>query len=348
MVRSIIGGLAALLAGVVVGDGNSGAEEPRYRWIEVTTSAPFAARDGAGALTVQGRMWLLGGWNPGDRQHFPRICNNEVWSSTDGADWELVKPNSFLDQSFDPALDWEGRHTAGYAVHDERMWIVGGDCNQGHYQNDVWSSKDGRKWDLVNGEVPWGPRALHYTVVHDARIWVIGGQTMPGFAGADERFYRDAWTTADGVHWDRIEPNEPCWSPRGMIGGSAVFRNRIWVLGGGTYDTPATPARSFYNDVWSSADGIHWQQHAAKAPWFPRQYHDVAAFDDRLWVLEGYNAEGGNRNDVWHSADGETWAEIPQTPWRARHAASVFVHEGALWMVAGNNMQPDVWKLVRE
>jgi len=26
----------------------------------------------------------------------------------------------------------------------------------------------------------------------------------------------------------------------------------------------------------------------------------------------------------------------------------VFVFDGALWMVAGNNMQPDVWKLIRK
>ena len=33
-----------------------------------------------------------------------------------------------------------------------------------------------------------------------------------------------------------------------MIGGSAVFQGRIWILGGGTYDTPETPTRNFYND----------------------------------------------------------------------------------------------------
>ena len=80
--------------------------------------------------------------------------------------------------------------------------------------------------------------------------------------------------------------------------------------------------------------------------WAPRQYHDVAVFDDRLWVLEGYAK--GNRNDVWHSADGVTWHEVPKTPWRPRHAASVFVHDGALWMVAGNNMESDVWRLTRK
>ena len=59
-------------------------DEVDYRWHCVTECAPFAPRDGAGALVYDGRMWLLGGWNPGDKTHFPRICNNEVWSSRDG------------------------------------------------------------------------------------------------------------------------------------------------------------------------------------------------------------------------------------------------------------------------
>jgi hypothetical protein len=71
----------------------------------------------------------------------------------------------------------------------------------------------------------------------------------------------------------------------------------------------------------------------------------VAVFDDRMWVLEGWNQS--NRNDVWYSSDSVSWRELPGTPWAARHAASVFIHDNALWLVAGNNMLPDVWKLVR-
>src|SRR5439155_21861787 len=67
---------------------------PEYEWVQVTAKAAFAPRDGAGALVFQNKMWLLGGWNPGDKQHFPRICNNEVWNSADGATWKLVKPNT--------------------------------------------------------------------------------------------------------------------------------------------------------------------------------------------------------------------------------------------------------------
>lgn len=329
-------------------------ERPEYEWELVTMQAAFAPRDGAGALSYDGRMWLIGGWNPipAHREFFPLICNNEVWSSPNGKVWTLVKANTFQDRSFDATSDWEGRHTAGYAVFRDRLWIVGGDANQNHYQSDVWNSVNGRDWKLVNrdGPVPWAPRVLHYTVVHDDRLWVIGGQTMPGFVKSDpqEVFYRDVWTTENGEDWKQVKPVEPYWSARGMIGGSAVFRGRIWILGGGTYDTPQTPERQFYNDVWSSADGIHWEQHVKNAPWKPRQYHEVAVWDDRLWVLEGYNRSGGNRKDVWFSSDGEHWYEVPDTPWKPRHAASVFVHNGSLWMVAGNNMQSDVWRLRRK
>ncbi len=346
--------LVALLILVTQRPATAADDPPQYEWVNVTMNAAFAPRDGAGALSYRGRMWFIGGWNPSaaQREFFPRICNNEVWSSAEGAEWTLVKPNTFKDSTFDATADWEGRHTAGYAVFRDRMWIVGGDVNQGHYQNDVWSSVDGRTWEFVNRDkpVPWGPRALHYTVVHEDRLWVIGGQTMPAFAkeSSEEVFYRDLWTTQNGVDWQEVKPADPYWSARGMIGGSAVFRGRIWILGGGTYDTPQTPTRKFHNDVWSSADGVHWTRHVEAAPWAPRQYHDVAVWDDRLWVMEGYNIEGGNRNDVWHSTDGVHWEEVPDTPWKPRHAASVFVHNGALWMVAGNNMESDVWRLRRK
>ena len=187
---------------------------------------------------------------------------------------------------------------------------------------------------------------MHYTVAFKDKIWVVGGQTLPQFAPYEEHFHRDVWCSGDGVKWQKIEPKEPYWATRGMTGGSAVFKGRMWVLGGGTYDTPTTPQRKFYNDVWSSDDGVHWTRHIEHAPWEPRQYHDVAVFDDKLWVMEGFDGRS-NRNDVWYSADGVNWHELPGTPWKPRHAASVFVHEDALWMVVGNNMEPDVWKLVR-
>ena len=339
-----LGSLKAPLAGA-----SGVSDRPPYRWIQVTAKAPFAPRDGAGALVFAGRMWLLGGWNPHDKKAFPRTCGNDVWASADGSDWSLVKPNTFLDAAFDPALDWEGRHTAGYAVYRDKMWIIGGDPIQGHYQSDVWNSADGKTWHYVNqGQpLPWAPRVLHHTLAFKDKLWVLGGQTLPPFAPHEEIFYRDIWNSNDGIRWQQVVPKDPCWSARGMIGGSVVFKGRMWILGGGTYDTPKVPQRQFYNDVWSSPDGIRWTRHLESAPWAPRQYHDVAVFDNRMWVLEGYYEKGGNRKDVWYSENGVDWSELPGTPWKPRHAASVFVHDNALWMVAGNNMEADVWKLVK-
>lgn len=308
--------------------------EPGYEWTCITDHAPFAARDGAGALVHEVRMWLLGGWNPGDREHFPADCNNEVWSSDDGEQWVLETL----------AAAWPPRHTAGYAVHNGRMWVVGSDAIQKRYYRDVWSSSDGREWALVCEDAPWGYRVLHHTVAFDGRLWVMGGQTLPQFAPGPERHFGDVWCSEDGVDWECVNAQAP-WPARGMIGGSAVLAGRMWLLGGGIYDTPAHPERVFYNDVWSSADGREWECHTSCAPWAPRQYHEVAVFDGRLWVLEGWNY--GNRNDVWHSRDGREWTQLPGTPWAPRHAASVFVYSGGLWVVAGNNMTSDVWKLSR-
>jgi len=308
-----------------------------YRWQEITMNAQFAPRDGAGALTLNGTMYLLGGWNPRDKVNFPRVCNSEVWSSVDGLTWTEIQPQA----------PWEGRHAACYVVYRGHMWIIGGDCNQGHYQGDIWCSADGVEWELVRKEVPWGPRVLHCAVVLRDRLWVYGGQTVPSFASAPERFYQDIWCSEDGVDWTQVTDAVP-WPSRNLTGMGLAFGDRLWVLGGGTYETPERPDRVFYNDVWSSADGVRWEQHLEHAAWEPRQFHDGAVWDEKLWVMEGGQRDCGNRNDVWYSADGVAWTELPDTPWAPRHAASLFVHDDALWMVTGNNLESDVWKLVRE
>ncbi len=316
--------------------------ERRYRWELVTPEAPFAPRDGGGALTFNGRVWLLGGWNPTDQARFPNDCNSEVWASPDGRDWQLMNP----------AAPWEKRHTAGYVTHRGRMWVVGGDPIQGHYQGDVWSSADGVRWTQATARAPWGDRILHHTVAHRDRIWVMGGQKvssrvkghLPNWAApADEVFHNDVWCSEDGANWTRVLEHAP-WEPRGLIGGSAVKDGFIWLLGGGHY------YEQYYPEVWRSADGVNWDRVSAMTPWYPRTYHDVAVYDDRLWVMEGLSKPTGNRNDVWYSTDGSSWYEVADAPWPSRHAASVFVHGGALWMMAGNQSgatcRNDVWRLV--
>jgi hypothetical protein len=334
--------------------------DPSYTWTRVTSTACYTPRDGAGALVFSGKMFLLGGWNPSEDP----TTNNEVWRSTDGVTWSAApsRPCQTAPLEDPNPPGWEGRHTAGYAVHNGSMWIVGGDANRGHYQSDVWrsSSADGSSWTNVTTIPDWPERALHQTVSFGGRLWMLGGQKMANLTPnlTEEALYGDIWSSSDGASW-RFDAEGSPWAPRGMISGSVVFGGKLWLLGGGTYETPRHPVRNFHHDVWSSSDGVTWDRVLDQAPWSARQYHNVAVFDGKMWVLDGY--DGANRDDVWYSSDGVNWYELPNPTvgshdtapyeiWQRTHAASVFVFGNALWTTTGigdavNARDREVWKL---
>jgi hypothetical protein len=348
------------------------AQTPIYGWANISVHAPFAPRDGAGLLVYQNKLWLLGGWNA-DTTVFPNTTSNEVWNSADGKHWTQVKANTFGSSVFNPATDWEGRHAAGWAVFQNKLWIIGGDSNQCHYQPNVWNSSDGVHWTEVASNVPWGNRVLFYTLVFNNRLWVMGGQTLDldncPVPEARESTFNDVWSSSDGADWTLVKhstiglahsnlakpprhhtPRPPTWSPRGVIFGAVVFNGRMWLIGGGIYGTASTQG-VLYNDVWSSADGVNWARVTTNAPWDPRIYHSITVYDGRMWVIAGHGPDGGsNFSDVWYSVDGVRWTQLPDTPWPARHAASVAVLNGALWLTGGTTdtqgPQNDVWRLV--
>ena len=129
------------------------------------------------------------------------------------------------------------------------------------------------------------------------------------------------------------------------------MHGRMWLLGGGTYDTPDRPKRLFYNEVWSSADGVNWRKDAT-APWAPRQVPQRGR-------LRRQDVGHGRRKYRYarlqpamtsgYSPDGVNWTELAGTPWPTRHAGTAFVHDGHLWMVAGSHPGStpinDVWRL---
>ena len=199
-----------------------------YRWRCATMDAPWRPRDGAGALSFRGGLWLLGGWRP--REDGPTgpgdvvdtafegtswTVDSEVWRSDDmGSSWYCVQPQ----------CPWPGRHTAGYTVHQDRMWIIGGDG----YTNsaDVWSSEDGVEWECHTADAPWAGRVLPYVTSFDGALWLMGGQALQQFAhqGADNAFYRgggvttdefygDVWRSVDGEHWECILAQAPWGQP---------------------------------------------------------------------------------------------------------------------------------------
>ena len=92
------------------------------------------------------------------------------------------------------------------------------------------------------------------------------------------------------------------------------------------------------------SDGSVWFQTTASAGWSARNEHTSVVFDDKLWVIGGY--DGSREDDVWYSADGVTWNQATATAgWSARHNHTSVVFDDKLWVIGGydGDYEDDVW-----
>ena len=269
-------------------------------WRENTSNAGWTARENHQVVAYRGRMYLMGGWEPGSR--------NDVWSSLDGKNWSLVTGSA----------DWSARGLHQALVHNGRMYVLGGGQDGVGPRNDVWSSADGVTWreDKANNSVGWSARWYHQALVHNGRMYVLGGYDKS-----------DVWSSVDGSSW-RFE-GDADWGPRHLYQ-AVSHAGRLYVLGGiqgANFDNRT-------NDVWSSLDGRSWEEEKANtdAFWVRRDRHQALSRDGLLYVLGG-NA-GSLRKDVWSSSDGKSWSvETSAAGWGAReyHQAVVFPSPLILW-----------------
>ena len=238
------------------------------------------------------------------------------------------------------AAGWQPRDSQGEVVFDDRLWIMGGWFNS--YEpcpRDVWSSTDGRSWELVQPEAPWKHSDLPMTVVHNDRMWFMGGWyngRLPGHEPGNE-----VWSSTDGVIWELATANAG-WTPR-LAAGIVSFQDRIWITGGieNYFFGDATSPR---NDVWHSADGKTWTCATDIAAWSPRAYHQSVVLDDKLWVIGGgnYVPEHHALNDVWCSEDGTNWTQVTdEAPWGPRLWFSSVVYRDRMWVIGGWSQAQD-------
>jgi len=239
-------------------------------WRLVENSAPWKHSDLPMTLVFDDRMWIMGGWYNG---RLPgHSASNEVWSSRDGVTWEQTTPSA----------GWSPRIAAAAVVFKGKMWVLGGTENyyfgdEKSLKNDVWSSTDGRDWKLATADAGWSPRAYHQAVVLNDKVYVFGGGNYVPLYHATN----DVWSSDDGVHWTKLTGAAP-WPPR-LWFSAAVYRNRMWVLGGWSNN----PSQN-WGDVWYSKDGKNWTQLKSDVIWKERHEHSVYVFRDKLWVAGGH------------------------------------------------------------
>ncbi|MCA9450370.1 MAG: hypothetical protein KC931_24825, partial [Candidatus Omnitrophica bacterium] len=256
-------------------------------WTLVTGDAEWTGREDHTSLVYNGKMWVMGGWF--DRSSiFGRL--NDVWSSTDGSQWEAATMEA----------PWSARYGHASVVHNGKMWVLGG-YRGDTYLNDAWYSTDGVNWTAATLDGGWPARADMTSASFDGKIWIMGGNS--GEPGRDYLLpYNDVWFSEDGASWIQAVEEAP-WIQR-RFHSSVVFRDRFWLFGGG-YPYFLAPFYNMTNEVWWTTDGANWTLATASADWIPRGEHTSVVHDGKMWILGGANQEEGRLNDVWYSSSTE-------------------------------------------
>jgi len=206
------------------------------------------------------------------------------------------------------------------------------------YHNFILGNNTGiffTNWVLLTGNANFEPREFMSSVTFSSKIWVIGGADYSGQ-------FNDIWFSSNGIDWYAATRNAE-FGKRGLFG-TLYFDDKIWVMGGSGKDT--YPYQ--YNDVWYSSNGVDWYAATLNAEWSPREGFCSLVFDDKLWIISGYQYSLSRPdNDVWYSSNGVDWyAATLNAAFPARRGGSSVVFKDKMWIIAGagnSGYLSDVW-----
>ena len=225
------------------------------------------------------------------------------------------------------------------------------------------SDLDTFDWTVQTSSAAWEPRAGLQAAQLGETIYILGGRTptdpqinpVPGAS----TIWGDVWKSEDwGRNWTRILESETPghWAPRAYF--EAITKDeKVFVLGGQDFsviEVPGpggpmqVPVSNFFNDVWSSSDGIQWTQMTPDAPWEGRAGLSSAVLNGEIFVLGGSKNDdssivgpGGPAriyfDDVWKSSDdGASWQLVQEhAPWEPRAGGAVVVKDDFLYLLGG-------------
>lgn len=201
-------------------------------------------------------------------------------------------------------------------------------------------------WKQVTSAADWQPRDSQGEVVYRGRMWIFGGwfnsQSSPP---------RDVWNSSDGKKWTRLTDSAP-WK-HSDLPMTLVYDDKMWLMGG--WYNGRLPGHEASAEVWSSTDGVRWNQATARAGWSARLAAAAVVFQGKMWVLGGienyyFGTADSLKNDVWCSTDGKQWKQIiAHAGWSPRAYHQAVVLDDKIYVLGGGNYAPkyhalnDVW-----
>lgn len=188
------------------------------------------------------------------------------------------------------------------------MWAIGGASGPvTTYYSDVYSSGNGSSWSVINSNAPFGGRYGSQLLSFNGSLFLIGGNNSGTLRN-------DVWTSTDGSTWTQILApttlgSATQFSPREDFG-AVVYNGAMWVIGGFS-------SGGNNNDVWSSTNGITWNQVLANGvssiTHFSKRWgFSALVYNNAMWLMGGASGISTGAvtavfNDVWSSTTGAAW-----------------------------------------
>jgi hypothetical protein len=169
-------------------------------WIQITITSNRTAREEFTCLVFNNELLIIGG-----------AFLNDVWGTTDGADWTQKAGTPYTPQCGYPRC----------CIFENKIWLTG----FGKYGNGlecIYSSDDGANWNHITNNPGWNADSIRNVVVFNNKMYCILN---------DEGI----WSSSDGVTWqeewskDFFEDNDCVHITDGGTD-SVVFKDKIWFI----------------------------------------------------------------------------------------------------------------------
>ena len=307
---------------------------PDTNWVEQSPDPAIAGRTRTLPTVFNNKLWLIGGYQDGVQQ-------NDVWSSVDGVSWDQVLNTA----PFAP------REFVSLAVHNGRLFLIGGKLSNGMRSNQIWSTDNGIDWVLEQQSAPFASRSNPEVISFQGKLWVIGGSERSEATNTFNGDLADIWNSTDGKNWTQVTAS----APFGVQGEHEVLviDGRLLVYTGRSVERSngGLQTQIFNDSIWSSVDGVNWILEEERLPYGPRDEHSVLEFSGQYWMIGGRervqsNASRDDANqmldsireylqndDVWISSDGLTWSVVDKaTSIPATQAREAINFNNRIWV----------------
>lgn len=194
----------------------------------------------------------------------------------------------------------------------------------------VWRLQQDMSWKKLTG---FDTRRHSYGLNQlDDQLILTGGCS-------GDKAYADMWLTSDAKSWQQKKVVFPARCGHA----TAVFKHRLWLVGGRNVSSESTPFQA-YSDVWSYSAKEGWQEASDNAPFGAFSDAQLVSFSDSMILV--IRPESDPRIiQVWSTSDGVVWQKVKHDmPKQNRlQLHKLIVHGNELWLYQQFGDRNQVW-----